>query len=245
MWEVRKNPPGVAGMRDGRHLFIQVQNDSDAEWLCEILESATDTVIKLFCQTATCKDKGGFITRAATEAKRVVNSCDTCGQPMTRKVGSSKVVEVQTRDLRNVPELEIDFATKVTDRTVANGTIAPFATESLGTTIPERVGRPTWSSDLDLLRDTLNVRIEGIANDIDELDDRLSSIEQKHSDLDTLVQTFTSLRSQLATMASALGARISDLDKRTSTSIGQLQTSVGTAIDEMEKLHRRIGELDK
>lgn len=95
MWEVRKNPPGVVGQRDGRHLFIQVQNDSDAEWLAEILESATDTVVKLHCINASCPDVGGYITRTAADARKSVHACDSCGKPMVRKASTSAPTKIE------------------------------------------------------------------------------------------------------------------------------------------------------
>lgn len=87
MWQVFP----VTGTQDftvseegGNRSFLST-NREDADWLCTVLDEATNTTVKLYCQTAGCAGKGGFITRSAADAKKNVFACDECGKAMVRQ----------------------------------------------------------------------------------------------------------------------------------------------------------------
>jgi hypothetical protein len=78
-------------------------NKADAEWLTEVLDEATNTVVKLHCQNKLCKGFGGFITRTAQDAKKTMYVCDECGKPMMRLITGAS--EKQT-----AKQVEIDVS---------------------------------------------------------------------------------------------------------------------------------------
>lgn len=82
MWKTEPDQ-GMFAVTGDKNFWAATQEDAD--WLVEVLDSATNTVYKLFCQNPACNGFNGFITRAAEDAKKTVYPCDECGKPMTRK----------------------------------------------------------------------------------------------------------------------------------------------------------------
>lgn len=83
MWKVEPDQGMFAVIGEKKYWAA---NEADANWLVEVLDAATNTVYKLFCQNKQCNGFDGYITRAAEEAKKTVYSCDECGKPMVRKI---------------------------------------------------------------------------------------------------------------------------------------------------------------
>jgi predicted nucleic acid-binding Zn-ribbon protein len=76
----------VSGVDGTETKKFWTNNKADGEWLMEVLDEATNTVVKLFCQNKACKGFGGYITRTAADSRKMMYACDDCGKPMTRKV---------------------------------------------------------------------------------------------------------------------------------------------------------------
>jgi hypothetical protein len=76
----------VCGVDGTETKSFWANNKADAEWLMEVLDEATNTVVKLYCQNKGCKGVNGYITRTAADSRKMMYACDDCGKPMTRKV---------------------------------------------------------------------------------------------------------------------------------------------------------------
>ena len=60
-------------------------NREEAERAVNVLnENNGSTVVKLFCRTEGCSEKGGFIVRAVGDAAKNLYSCDVCRKPMQK-----------------------------------------------------------------------------------------------------------------------------------------------------------------
>lgn len=87
MWNVTpsEEPNMFLVVADDKSRVFIADGQENADWLAGVLDDATDTIVKLYCQTVTCGSFGGFITRAAQEARKNVFFCDECSKPMVRK----------------------------------------------------------------------------------------------------------------------------------------------------------------
>lgn len=271
MWEVRKNPPGVAGQREGRHLFIQCPTDSDAEWLAEIIESATDTVVKLSCQNPTCRDVGGYIMRAASEARRVVHSCDTCGKPMLRApksptASSAKVVATvvgkgggvgESVEFRPNASLTASLPIEIDFRQVAYA--SPHATvkpQSDGSATVDMSGYAfgvtVASIELELKEMIANLDIKTV-NITNDLDLRLGSLIQRANVITEQLATFDVHDKRIAGLASDIDRLISDARAHIELRLAALEKRDFAAVlqqvnglrDLANGLASRISDLDK
>lgn len=110
MWKVESEQGmfAVSGVDGTETKKFWASNKADGEWLMEVLDEATNTVVKLFCQNKGCKGFGGFITRTAQDARKTMYTCDDCGKPMTRKIKgefgeTTSEKQGQTRQPQTVP----------------------------------------------------------------------------------------------------------------------------------------------
>lgn len=95
MWKVDAEPDGRTGMwsvsgPDGRK-FLSAGGHADAVWLQEVLDDATNTVVKLYCMNPSCRGNasGEFITRPIGDTKKTAYQCDICKKPMGRRTPQS------------------------------------------------------------------------------------------------------------------------------------------------------------
>lgn len=86
-WDVTQaNEPDVWYVTsDDRSRIFAARGRENADWLAGVLDDATNSVVRLYCETVGCGGCGGFITRAAGDARKTVYACDECGKPMVRK----------------------------------------------------------------------------------------------------------------------------------------------------------------
>jgi len=89
MWKVDEFQHGndkvfsVAGNTGSRNVQFIAGSKMEAEWLANVLDEHTGTVVKLFCKNKVCQDFGGYITRTKADVQKTVFPCDLCGKPMS------------------------------------------------------------------------------------------------------------------------------------------------------------------